>query len=142
MICVGETQFERSEEMKFRFTAEHFQDRSDFCHCGKEHELDCKAVEAANIANALLEAEEEKCERVYSESSNPKSIWWKCKSSMGTDTHTALLWNVEKIETEIAGIKIVADPKLKDGEAHFKSDYVYCNRCDGPCYCDRKWGSK
>lgn len=114
--------------MKFRFTAEHFETR-----LGRDVlTTHLNSQRAAEMANAALEAEEEKCERVYQ--------LYRFEIKIGRLT-TALLWNVEKIETEIAGIKIVADPKLKDGEAHFKSDYVYCNRCDGPCYCDRKWGS-
>jgi len=77
--------------MKFRFTAEMFED------LGLRHELSgalgpC-ARHVAEHANALLEAEEAKCERVeYFELGSGG------KSFLSRDPNrTALLWNVEPI---------------------------------------------
>lgn len=85
------------------------------------------AFQIAKHANALLEAEEAKCEPLFG--NIRAGVWIQGKHGNIPEEQSALLWNVERIDTEIAGIKIVADPKLKDGEAHLK-------------YCDKKWGSE
>lgn len=52
--------------MKFQYTPLDFQELTDFCHCGNEHELDCKAVEAADRANAKLQNHlDNKCKKYY-----------------------------------------------------------------------------
>jgi hypothetical protein len=118
--------------MKFRFTADHFKYGSytnpetglqtNYCFA------DCQAEGIAERANALLDAEEKKCLRIS------VGVNDDAKFNLDEPTHTALLWNVEKIaanaatETkspieegvEISGIKVVANPSLKDGEWYFR----------------------
>lgn len=82
--------------MKFRFTAEHFPFSTRIKLTS--------AQSHADQANALLEAEEAKCERVY----GPQSFHGFQSTTQNSyhtfrnpgHTHTALLWNVEKIERE------------------------------------------
>lgn len=80
--------------MKFRFKSEDFLPILP---------LDTRN-QAADIANALLEAEEAKCAQVFGHciQCRPTQRWYRkmwhgSKSPHGKPTHTALLWNVEEI---------------------------------------------
>lgn len=55
-------------------------------------------------ANALLEAHEKKCTKVYSGSRamwQGKPIWDSSNEPAWNDTHTAILWNITPIEREM-----------------------------------------
>lgn len=89
--------------MKFRFTAEHFIGvlNIDLKLAGVvsnrtwERNL---AFQIAKHANSLLEAEEAKCERVYSEPEY-RGYWIQPKDE--EHSHTALLWNVSPIGADV-----------------------------------------
>lgn len=80
--------------MKFRFTAEHFKGITAWGQFGEDFVDIMVCQQAADIANTLLEAEEAKCERVGLGPDGEGRFSPLAKFS----THTALLWNVEKIE--------------------------------------------
>lgn len=77
----------------FRFTAAHFAEYFG-CMTNSETGKLLAAQGIAEIANAILEAEEAECERVELGPDGDGKFSPFAKFS----THTALLWGIEKIE--------------------------------------------
>lgn len=83
----------------FRFTAEHF---IQALGAGKVS-MNFSFERIAEIANALLEAEEQKCERIFmhlggAHSLEENNIFYRPK--IEHSTHTALIWNVSTINND------------------------------------------
>lgn len=78
---------------KFRFTAAHF----NFDVTIEGHEgCDPEPRHLADRANALLDAELARCERVYSHQDRVK--WATNKDLIGRCEYTALLWDMSPIK--------------------------------------------
>lgn len=68
-----------------------------------------KHVDAARIANELLQAHLDTLPRVYAQKDGLKNSVWRA-NEWSADTHTALLWDITKIEKECKEHEPVNEP--------------------------------